>query len=85
MPGKKDDPPPPPPPKERITGKCAVCKIIYDSKRDKIFRKGKMNKTNWVGCDKAGCGYWGHASCVELDVAGKDSEKIPFYCFKHEK
>ena len=40
------------PPSNRVTGKCMVCKRVYESREDQKFRKGKMRKTTWVGCEK---------------------------------
>ena len=65
---------------------CAVCKIDWDSKEDEIFRKGKMRKTTWIGCDRPRCRYWAHASCVGLFFKpGVDVENHDFLCAKHKK
>jgi len=83
IPGKKTNELPP---RERVTGKCAVCKIIFESKADTTFRKGKVKQTTWVGCEHRGCKYWGHAVCVGLGIKPKVVVgNIPFKCFKHRK
>jgi len=48
-----------------------VCKIIFESKADTTFRKGKVKQTTWVGCEHRGCKYWGHALCVGLGIKPK--------------
>uniref|UniRef100_A0A7M5XJV2 Zinc finger PHD-type domain-containing protein n=1 Tax=Clytia hemisphaerica TaxID=252671 RepID=A0A7M5XJV2_9CNID len=73
-------------PKDAVTGKCAVCKRIFESEEDKKFCKGKKKATEWVGCDEKNCKYWGHASCVGLVAKKKKSIKdIPFQCFQQRK
>ena len=74
------------PPSNRVTGKCMVCKRVYESREDQKFRKGKMRKTTWVGCEKKGCKYWVHAECGGLDIGPKDNIKnLPFFCFQHRQ
>ena len=74
------------PPVNRVTGKCQVCKRVYESKEDLKFRKGKMRKRVWVGCEKKGCKWWVHAECGGLDIGPKDNiEDVPFFCFQHRE
>jgi len=44
MPSKQNVNPPNPPNMNRVTGRCAVCKVIFESKEDVAFRKGKKEK-----------------------------------------
>ena len=82
LPGKKKTPSAKP--HEKVTGKCKVCKIIYKSKQDKAFRKNKIRKTTWIGCERPGCNYWAHASCAKVTFKpGKKVKDHDYLCPDH--
>ena len=72
---------------KRVTGKCAVCSIIWKSTHDIDFRKSEGNrKTTWIGCDIPRCKYWAHALCANLlIIPGKAIKKHKFVCPEHRK
>ena len=61
-----------------------MCKIIWKSPEDATFvKKVGKRKGEWVGCDKKGCNYWGHATCVGLILTqGKAVQKHDFFWYK---
>jgi hypothetical protein len=68
MPGKKE--------KEIHTtdltvNKCAVCKRIFNSIKDKSFRKKNGLQGVWLGCEAEGCAFWGHAICANVHVGAR--------------
>ena len=72
--------------KKKSSKACQICCIAWESDEDKSFRKSKMNKTTWVGCDRARCQYWAHASCIGIFIKpGEDVSKKEFLCGKHKK
>ena len=72
--------------KQKTSGKCHVCHIIWESRSDMEFRKRNGHrKTTWIGCDKKGCKFWTRANCAGLFlIPGKKVENHMYYC-KHHK
>ena len=70
----------------KTTGKCKICKIIWESKEDQAFRKeaGKR-KSTWVGCDEPSCKFWAHATCAGLVlIPRKKVEHHKYLCQRHK-
>ena len=64
--------------------KCKICKVIYESRKDKTFKEKKGAAAAWLGCDVPDCSYWAHACCLGIKVTGKQAAKnIPFKCRDH--
>ena len=68
-----------------MSGKFNICGIIFESKKDKAFRKKNgMRKTTWVGRDKFQCTFWAHATCTGLlFIPNKPVNKHKFFCKDH--
>ena len=82
LPGKKKTPPVKP--HKKVTGKCKVCSIIYESAKDKAFRKKRIRQTTWIGCERPGCKYWAHACCAKVTFKpGKKVEDHDILCPDH--
>ena len=80
LPGKKKTKPT----STRTTGRCKICKIIFESNEDKEFRKRNLRKTTWIGCDKTTCQFWAHALCAGLLLQPKKAVKDhQFFCKDH--
>nr|XP_054760539.1 uncharacterized protein LOC129266752 [Lytechinus pictus] len=70
---------------EPAQNKCKICRIMYDSKKDKELQKKKGASASWIGCDVEVCDYWGHACCIGIKVKDRRSaQKIPFKCTEHQ-
>ena len=68
----------------RTTGRCKICKIIFESPADLDFKKKKGKKTTWIGCDQSDCNFWAHACCAGLlFTPRKPIEKHTFLCDQH--
>ena len=68
---------------KKTKNKCEICKVIYESKEDKVCAKQYNLQNQWLGCDN-GCDYWVHARCVDIKVLSKKLAKtIPFTCPAH--
>ena len=45
--------------KQNVSGKCHVCRTIWESRSDLKFRaRNGHRKTTWIGCNKKGCKFW---------------------------
>ena len=70
---------------ESSKAKCFICKRIWESDADKMFRKEMgTKKYGWVGCDKKTCNFWAHAGCVGLQILpNKKVADHSFLCPTH--
>lgn len=73
--------------KKTVTGKCKICRKIWESKDDLAFRKKEgVRKTTWIGCDQDQCSFWAHASCAGMLLIPKKKVKDHvYYCDAHRK
>lgn len=69
---------------DRVHNKCAICKTIFQSKKDKEFQRKHKKNGQWLGCDEEGCHYWAHAFCAGKSIPSrKSAATVPFFCPNH--
>lgn len=56
---------------QKAVNKCAVCGIIFNSAKDKLFKKKHRLQGEWLGCEKDGCEFWGHAICAKVKISSR--------------
>ncbi|XP_052242213.1 uncharacterized protein LOC127852321 [Dreissena polymorpha] len=57
----------------KVTNKCSVCSIIFNSPKDRAFKKAHKLQGQWLGCEEEGCGFWGHARCAGVFIPSRKS------------